>query len=64
MMDDDGTVVGIEHIKELYYKGFSNISKSHSNLIKNKKIILAHGDGRLGCKEYAPYNCIHVGAGN
>jgi protein-L-isoaspartate(D-aspartate) O-methyltransferase len=40
-----------------------NISKSHENLIQNKSIILVLGDGRKGCEEYGPYNCIHVGAG-
>ena len=62
MMEDKGTVVGIEHIGELYKKGIENISKSHSDLIKEGKIILKEGDGRKGFSEYAPYNCIHVGA--
>jgi protein-L-isoaspartate(D-aspartate) O-methyltransferase len=63
MMDDKGTVVGIEHIKQLYKLGIENISKSHSNLINEKIIILINGDGRLGCNELKQYNCIHVGAG-
>ena len=63
MMDDEGIVVGIEHIEELYKKGVENISKSHSGLVKNNIIILVNGDGRLGYSEYEPYNCIHVGAG-
>jgi protein-L-isoaspartate(D-aspartate) O-methyltransferase len=62
MMEDQGTVVGIEHIPELYKKGIDNISKSHSNIIKEGKIILKEGDGRKGFLELAPYNCIHVGA--
>jgi len=64
MIDDSGVVVGIEHIKQLYSKSIQNISKSHSDLIKNKKIVLVEGDGRYGYDEYAPYDCIHVGAGN
>jgi len=63
MINDSGTVVGIEHIHELCELGNINISKSHSQLLNDKKIILVEGDGRLGCNEFAPYNCIHVGAG-
>ena len=62
MMEDKGLVVGIEHIKELCDFAEKNISKNNKNLLDSKKIILINGDGRLGCKEYAPYNCIHVGA--
>ncbi len=62
-MSDQGIVVGIEHIPQLYSFGLENISKSHSQLLDDKKIILVEGDGRLGYKEQALYNCIHVGAG-
>ncbi len=64
MMEDKGTVVGIEHIPQLCSFGKENISKSHSNLLKSEKIILVEGDGRLGYEKKAPYDCIHVGAGN
>ena len=62
MMNDKGCVVGIEHIKELYDFGLQNISKHHKTLLDNKSIELVLGDGRLGCKEKAPFKCIHVGA--
>lgn len=62
MMNDKGTVIGIEHIKELYDFGMKNICKNHKNLIDTQKIRLILGDGRLGCKEFAPYKCIHIGA--
>jgi protein-L-isoaspartate(D-aspartate) O-methyltransferase len=62
MMEDQGIVVGVEHIPELYKKGFENLSKSYSNLLKEGKIILKEADGRLGSEENAPYDCIHVGA--
>jgi len=62
MMNDKGTVIGIEHIKDLYDLGYKNICKHHKDLIDNKKIELILGDGRLGYKAKAPYNCIHVGA--
>jgi protein-L-isoaspartate(D-aspartate) O-methyltransferase len=63
MMNDEGITVGIEHINELYETGLKNIQKSHSDLLKTNKIILAMGDGRNGYPDLAPYNCIHVGAG-
>ena len=62
MMNDKGCVVGIEHMKELYDYGKYNISKHHKDLLTDKKIELILGDGRKGCKEKAPFDCIHVGA--
>jgi protein-L-isoaspartate(D-aspartate) O-methyltransferase len=62
MMNDKGCVVGIEHINDLYDWGKKNISKNHKNLLDNKSIELILGDGRLGCKEKAPFKCMHVGA--
>ena len=62
MMNDEGLVVGIEHMKELYNFGIQNISKHHKNLLDNKKIKLICGDGRIGYQQEAPYDCIHVGA--
>lgn len=62
MMEDNGIVVGIEHIPELCIFGKNNLEKSYSKLIEDKKIILVEGDGRKGCEEFSPYDCIHVGA--
>ena len=62
MMNDKGKVIGIEHMKDLYYFGMQNISRHHKNLLDNKTIELYLGDGRKGLKERAPFNCIHVGA--
>ena len=62
MMEDKGTAVGIEHIKELCDFANKNISKHHKDLLDTKKVILINGDGRKGCPEYGPYDCIHVGA--
>lgn len=64
MMNEQGLVVGIEHIKELYEGGKKNIAKNNSHLLNSKKIICIEGDGRFGYKQLAPYNVIHVGAGN
>jgi protein-L-isoaspartate(D-aspartate) O-methyltransferase len=62
MMNDSGIVVGVEHIPQLYKLSLENINKNHSNLLKEGKVILKNSDGRLGCKDYAPYKAIHVGA--
>lgn len=64
MMDDEGVVIGIEHIPELVKLSVKNISKHHSELMKSGKIMIIEGDGRKGYEDKAPYNCIHVGAGN
>ena len=61
-MNDSGIVVGVEHIPQLYKLSLENINKNHSNLLKEGKVILKNSDGRLGCKDYAPYKAIHVGA--
>ena len=62
LIEDTGVVVGIEHIKELYDTGYSNICKNFKYLIDNKKIVLSLSDGRKGFLKYAPYKAIHVGA--
>ena len=62
MINDSGIVIGIEHIEGLFEKSKDNISKHHSNLLKEKKIILLNEDGRKGLKKYAPFKVIHVGA--
>ena len=62
MANDTGTVVGIEHIPELYNFGITNVKKNHGNLLQNGKIIFIKGDGREGYKKCAPYKAIHVGA--
>ena len=62
MTNDTGRVIGIEHIPELYNFGINNVKKNHSDLLDGENIIFVKGDGRKGCKEYGPYNAIHVGA--
>jgi len=62
-MNDQGKVIGIEHIKELFELAHKNISKNNLELLNKKKITLIEGDGRSGYKEFAPYDVIHVGAG-
>lgn len=40
--------------------GRENIAKDDSTVMEHIKII--EGDGRRGCKEFGPYDAIHVGA--
>ena len=39
MTSDTGTVIGVEHINELYNFGLKNVRKHHANLLIDKKII-------------------------
>jgi protein-L-isoaspartate(D-aspartate) O-methyltransferase len=63
MMDDKGTVIGVEHIPSLVSKSLKNIAKNHSDLLKEEKVIIIEADGRRGYEPLQPYDCIHVGAG-
>jgi len=62
MMNDQGTVIGIEHIKELAQLSITNISKNNKHLLDKGIIKIFEGDGRLGVKDHGPYNAINVGA--
>ena len=64
MIGPSGKVYGIDHVKELVDKSVENIMKSDPDLLKEKKIEFFVRDGRKGLPEHAPYDCIHVGAGN
>jgi protein-L-isoaspartate(D-aspartate) O-methyltransferase len=61
---DQGQVIGIDHITELTDLARDNMNKSEegSELQASKKVRFVTGDGRLGWKEGAPYDAIHVGA--
>ena len=62
MIDNDGIVVGIEHIDELAQLSTENLNKNHSEELETGKIKIVIGDGREGYLENAPYDVIHVGA--
>ena len=62
MMEDEGSVIGIEHIPELAEKAVKNISKSFEKELLSGKINVLVKDGRGGFPEEAPFDCIHVGA--
>ncbi|EAR98000.2 L-isoaspartate O-methyltransferase (macronuclear) [Tetrahymena thermophila SB210] len=56
------TIVGIDHVKDLVQLSDRNIRKSFSQELDKKQIILVTGDGREGYQQLAPYDAIHVGA--
>jgi protein-L-isoaspartate(D-aspartate) O-methyltransferase len=59
-----GQVIGIDHIPELTDLARHNMSKSDEGreLLASGKVKFITADGRLGWKEGAPYDAIHVGA--
>jgi protein-L-isoaspartate(D-aspartate) O-methyltransferase len=63
MMDRQGKVVGIEHIQGLVDDSVQNLRKNYEKELENGDIVVVCGDGRLGYKDNAPYDAIHVGAG-
>ncbi|OMJ24914.1 Protein-L-isoaspartate(D-aspartate) O-methyltransferase [Smittium culicis] len=62
MVKPNGLVVGIDHVKQLVDLSISNISASNREWLDTGLIKMVTGDGRKGCIEYGPYDCIHVGA--
>jgi len=62
MVGPTGTVFGVEHIPELAYSSIDNIRKHHSDRLDKGIIQILAKDGRHGLPEYAPFDCIHIGA--
>jgi len=62
MVGKDGQVVGIDYIEALTDLSKANLKKRHQRFIDSGRIIIRTGDGWQGVEEYAPYDCIHVGA--
>ena len=60
---DGGFVYGIDNVHELTFKSLKNIKKNNEELLNNGRVILNNTtkDVKEGLKEYAPYDCIHVG---
>lgn len=60
----DGQVVGIDHIPELVELAHANMTKSERGrkFLESGQVKFTTADGRLGFKEGAPYDAIHVGA--
>ncbi|KAJ5118528.1 Protein-L-isoaspartate(D-aspartate) O-methyltransferase [Penicillium atrosanguineum] len=61
---DQGQVIGVEHIPELVELARTNMNNSDDGrkLLESGKVKFITADGRLGWKEGAPYDAIHVGA--
>lgn len=61
---DQGQVIGIDHIPELVELAQNNMNKSKEGqaLQKSGQVKFITADGRLGWKDGAPYDAIHVGA--
>ena len=59
-----GQVVGIDHIPELVDLARANMAKSERGrkFLESGQVKFSTADGRLGFKEEAPYDAIHVGA--
>lgn len=60
----DGQVIGIDHIQELVDIAHKKMSKSEDGrqYLESGRVKFITADGRLGWKEGAPYDVIHVGA--
>ena len=61
---EQGLVIGIDHIPDLVDLARTNMNKSEQGreLQASGKVQFIRADGRLGWKEAAPYDAIHVGA--
>jgi len=61
-MMGNGFVYGLDHIEELVNISKENIKKNNSELLDSGLVNFKVCDGREGLKEFAPYDCIHIGA--
>lgn len=61
---DDGLVIGVDHIPALVELARNNMNKSQEGrkLQSTGQVKFIAADGRLGWKDGAPYDAIHVGA--
>lgn len=64
LVQPGGRVVGVEHIEALREMGERNTGKSEEGkrLLGEGGLRFVKGDGRLGWREGAPWDAIHVGA--
>lgn len=62
MVGPSGRVFGVEHIKELVHRSEENIRRDCPDLLDSGRVKLVHSDGRIGLKDHAPFDVIHVGA--
>jgi protein-L-isoaspartate(D-aspartate) O-methyltransferase len=64
IVGEEGKVVGVEHIQPLVDLARSNTGKSREgrDMLEKGRIVYVKGDGRLGWRDEAPFDAIHVGA--
>ena len=62
MVGPTGKVVGIEHAPDLVEASRRNVEKIDPSYISSGRVRFMEADGRNGCPEEAPFDCIHVGA--
>jgi protein-L-isoaspartate(D-aspartate) O-methyltransferase len=62
MVGPTGRAIGIEHAPDLVKMSKRNIDKISEEYLKEGRVKLIESDGRNGCLEEAPFDCIHVGA--
>lgn len=64
LVQPGGEVVGVEHIEALRAMGERNARKSEegAEMVREGRVRFVKGDGRMGWKEGAPWDAIHVGA--
>ncbi|OMH85769.1 Protein-L-isoaspartate(D-aspartate) O-methyltransferase [Zancudomyces culisetae] len=55
-----GHVVGIDHVPELVQNSIRDTKKSHPEWLTQNRLKFVSGDGRLGYKKDAPYDCIQL----
>jgi protein-L-isoaspartate(D-aspartate) O-methyltransferase len=60
--DDPGLVIGVEHHPKLVEFSIKNLNSDDRTFLSEGKVKIVKSDGREGCKEFAPYDAIHVGA--
>lgn len=64
LVKPNGTIVGVDHIQPLVDMATTNMRKSDEGrgLLDSATVKFIKADGRLGWKDGAPYDAIHVGA--
>uniref|UniRef100_A0A6G1SF26 Protein-L-isoaspartate O-methyltransferase n=2 Tax=Aceria tosichella TaxID=561515 RepID=A0A6G1SF26_9ACAR len=62
MVGPNGRVFGVEHIEELVKQSEKNIKRDCPELLESGRVKIVLADGRVGLKEYSPFDVIHVGA--
>lgn len=62
MLGPTGKTIGVEHAPDLVEMSKRNVESFDHSYLSTGRIKFIQGDGRDGCPEEAPFDCIHVGA--